>query len=121
MARAKRTSRAIIKAQRRAAGMESIKVDLDLGNGLSLKTFLADIEKARDKETEYNKRLSSLDQFYNEMLEDERKLAAKTSKVLQAIALIYGRNSSEYEMVGGTRSQERRRANRAKAKTESAA
>ncbi|MDB9527905.1 hypothetical protein PN498_18070 [Oscillatoria sp. CS-180] len=41
--------------------------------------------------------------------------------MLQAIAIVHGRNSSEYEMAGGTRSTERRHYNRISAKTELAA
>jgi hypothetical protein len=121
MARSKRTSKTIIKAERRAAGIESISPDLDLGNGMTLKSYQADIEQARDREIEYNKMLSSLDKFYNEMLDSERQLADRSSKMLQAIAIVYGRNSSEYEMAGGTRTSERRRFSPTAATTESAA
>ncbi len=111
MARSKRTSKTIIKTERRAAGIASINPDLDLGNGITLKAYQADIKQARECETEYNKMLASLDRFYNEMVADDRQLAKKSSRILQAIAVVYGRNSSEYEMAGGTRQSERRRAN----------
>ena len=113
MARAKRTSTAIERAERRAAGMSSIKTDLDMGNGMTLESFWDDIETVRDRQTQYNQMLSKVDQFYNELLESERKLSEKSSKMLQAIAIVYGRDSSEYEMAGGKRRSERRRARKA--------
>ena len=113
MARAKRTSTAIERAERRAAGISSIKTDLDMGNGMTLESFWDDIETVRDRQTQYNQMLSKVDQFYNELLESERKLSEKSSKMLQAIAIVYGRDSSEYEMAGGKRRSERRRARKA--------
>ncbi len=74
MARSKRTSKTIIKAERRAAGIASINPDLDLGNSITLKAYQADIKQARECETEYNKMLASLDRFYNEMVETVKQL-----------------------------------------------
>lgn len=112
MARAKRTSNILTKAERRAAGISSIKTNLDLGNGMTLQSFWSDIENVRDKQNQYNTMLSNIDQLYNELQESERKLSEKSSKMLQAVAIVYGRNSTEYEMAGGTRSSERRRSKR---------
>lgn len=112
MARAKRTSTTLQKAERRAAAMGSIKPNLDMGNGLTLASFWADIDEMRDRQKKYNELLSTVDQLYNEMLAAEKALAEKSERMLNAVAVVYGRNSSEYEMAGGRRRSERRRSSR---------
>lgn len=109
MARAKRTSTALQKAERRASGMGSIATNLDLGNGMTLTSFWADIDDMRDRQKKYNEILSTVDQLYNEMIDAEKALAEKSERMLNAVAVVYGRKSSEYEMAGGKRRAERRR------------
>ncbi|MBW4484514.1 MAG: hypothetical protein KME14_18430 [Tildeniella torsiva UHER 1998/13D] len=109
MARAKRTSTGLQKAERRAAAMGAIKPNLDLGNGMTLASFWADIDNMRDRQNKYNELLSTVDQLYNEMLAAEKALAEKSERMLNAVAVVYGRKSSEYEMAGGKRRSERRR------------
>mgnify|MGYP006288141379 FL=1 len=116
MARQKRSSEILEKASRRADALSSINEKLDLGNGLTLANFQKKVEEMRDKQTVYNRRLSGVDQAYNDMLDTEKDLAQLTERMLTAVAAIYGRNSNEYEMAGGTRRQERRR-RKAKAQT----
>ncbi|MBE9111132.1 hypothetical protein IQ273_17135 [Nodosilinea sp. LEGE 07298] len=109
MARAKRTSTRLQKAERRAAGMGSIKPNLDMGNGMTLNEFWAAIDDMRDRQKKYNEILSTVDQLYNEMIDAEKALAERSERMLNAVAVVYGRNSSEYEMAGGKRRPERRR------------
>ena len=109
MARAKRTSITLQNAERRVAGMESIDVDLDLGNDLTLDAFRAEINEMRLQQNAYNRLLSNVDNVYNEMLATEKRVAERSERMLSAIAAAYGRKSSEYEMAGGTRRPERRR------------
>lgn len=109
MARRKRTSNVLQKAERRASSMGSINAELDLGNGMTLASFWDDIDSLRDKQKQYNMLLSNVDQLYNEMLEAEKSLSEKSERMLNAVAVVYGRQSSEYEMAGGTRRSERRR------------
>lgn len=116
MARQKRSSEILEKASRRADALSSINEKLDLGNGLTLANFQKKVEEMRDKQTVYNRRLSGVDQAYNDMLDTEKDLAQLTERMLTAVAAIYGRNSNEYEMAGGTRRKERRR-RKAKAQT----
>jgi hypothetical protein len=102
MARAKRTSTAYTKAERRASGMGSIKPNLDLGNGMTLASFWADIDNMRDRQKKYNELLSTVDQLYNKMIDAEKALAEKSERMLNAVAVVYGRNSSEYEMAAAS-------------------
>jgi hypothetical protein len=109
MARPKRTSSALEKAVRRAAGLASIDTSLDLGNGLTLAAFSTLIETLRTKETAYNTALSNLDKLYREMLETERELSDMAEHMLLGVATKYGKSSVEYGMAGGVPKSQRRK------------
>jgi hypothetical protein len=116
MARQKRISKVIDKAQHRAAGLASINPDLDLGNSLGLATYKAMITETRNKLEAYNNALSVADAANNALKQSERELAMTTERMLVGVAFKYGKDSSEYEMAGGVRKSERKRPVR-KAKT----
>jgi hypothetical protein len=119
MARQKRTSITLEKAERRAAGLKSLAVDLDFGNSRNLTTFLKAIDQLRAKQDGYNQLLATIDSTYVEMLEYEKYLADLSDHMLLGVASKFGRNSSEYEAAGGVRKSEQiRRRSRSKAKAE---
>lgn len=103
MARRKRTSTVLDKAERRAAGMEAISPTLDLGNNMSIKEFRKLIKEVDDSVMTYNRTLASVDQLHNDMMAKEKALADMTSRMLAAVGIVYGRSSSEYEVAGGSR------------------
>jgi hypothetical protein len=109
MARKKRSSPALEKAVRRAASINSIDSNIDLGNGLTQQAFSSLIETMRTKENAYNSALSSLDKLYREMLETERELGDMTEHMLLGVAIRYGKSSVEYGMAGGVPKNQRRR------------
>ena len=109
MARQKRISKVIDKAQHRAAGLASISQDLDLGNSLSLATYKAMITETRNKLEAYNNALSVADAANNALKQSEKELAMTTERMLVGVAFKYGKDSSEYEMAGGVRKSERKR------------
>jgi hypothetical protein len=109
MARRKRSSRILDKAQRRIAGLKSIDLALNLGNGLTIQSFLTLIEETRQKLEAYNTALSMVDQTYNNALEAERSLSELSERMLIGVASKYGKSSNEYEMAGGARRYDRRR------------
>lgn len=109
MARPKRTSSALEKAARRAAGLTSIDPNLDLGNGLTPASFLTLIETMRTKENSYNSALFNLDKLYREMLQTERELADMAEHMLLGVATKYGKSSAEYGMAGGVPKNQRRK------------
>jgi hypothetical protein len=117
MARKKRTSKALEKAVRRAAGIDSIAPNLDLGNGLTQSGFSSLIETMRTKENAYNTALSNLDKLYREMLETEYKLADMTEHMLMAVGTRYGKSSVEYGMAGGVPKNQRRKGLRGESST----
>lgn len=119
MSRKKRTSTTLEKAERRAAGLKSLGVDLDFGNSRTLTHFLDAIVQMRSQQDSYNQLLATVDSTYVEMLEFEKSLADLTDHMLLGVASKFGRNSSEYEAAGGVRKSERvRRSIRSKAKVE---
>ncbi|RAM52510.1 MAG: hypothetical protein C6Y22_05770 [Hapalosiphonaceae cyanobacterium JJU2] len=109
MARQKRSSRVLLKAVRRAAAINSIDPNLDLGNGLTLSAFSSLIEKMQIKEKVYNSALSNLDGVYREMLETERELGDMAEHMLMAVGTRYGKSSVEYGMAGGVPKNQRRK------------
>jgi hypothetical protein len=119
MARRKRTSLVLEKAVRRAAGINSIDPNLDLGNGLTQPTFSTLIERMRTKENAYNSALSNLDKLYSEMLQAERELADMAEHMLLGIATRYGKSSVEYGMAGGVPKNQRRKGLRGESPTPS--
>jgi chromosome segregation ATPase len=108
MARRKRTSPSIKRAQQRADGLASIGSDLDLGKNHSLKAFQAEIDAVTTKLSEYNTKLAELDGSLNELEKAEAALDDLTSTMLSAVGVTYGKNSTEYEKAGGKRTDERK-------------
>lgn len=119
MARRKRTSLVLEKAVRRAASINSIHPNIDLGNGLTLPAFSTLIETMRTKENAYNSALSSLDKLYREMLETEDELGDMTEHMLMAVGTRYGKSSVEYGMAGGIPKNQRRKGLRGESPTTS--
>ncbi|OUL28499.1 hypothetical protein BV372_24840 [Nostoc sp. T09] len=119
MARQKRSSKVLERAVRRAASMNSINPNLDVGNGLTLPAFSTLIEKMQTQEYAYNSALSNLDGLYREMLETERELGDMTELILLGVATKFGKSSVEYNMAGGVPKNQRRRATKSGSPTPS--
>jgi hypothetical protein len=109
MARRKRTSQVLEKADRRMAGLASIDSNLNLGNGLTLASFSTLLETMRTRENSYNSALSNLDKLYREMLETESELGDMAEHMLLGVATKYGKSSVEYGMAGGVPKNQRRK------------
>lgn len=112
MARRKRSSTTLEKAQRRIASLKSINTQLDLGNGLTIEAYTNLIEETREKLEAYNTALSVIDQTYNAILQSEQSLAEFSERMLTGVVSKFGKSSDEYEMAGGKRRRERRRSSR---------
>jgi hypothetical protein len=109
MGRPKRSSKVVEQAQRRAAAMRSINANLDPGNGLTLVEYNKAIDAVRADIATYNEALSQVDHAANGVQAGEKKLRDLSELMLMAVAARYGKDSSEYEMAGGTRKSERKR------------
>ena len=112
MARRKRSSKVLEKADRRIASLRSINPDLNLGNGLTVDVYTTLITDMRDKLAAYNTVLSTVDKAYNDMLGIEQKLGDYSELLLLGVATKFGKNSDEYEMAGGVKKSDRKRSTR---------
>ena len=108
MARRKRTSSSIARAEGRAAGLNSIDKDLDLGNELTLAGYRAAIAKAKAALEQYNSTLAESDALLNVVTEQEKELTELSGRMLAGVSSKFGRDSNEYEKAGGTRMSERK-------------
>ena len=106
MARQKRTSPALDKAQKRATALGSIDRALDLGNGLTLPVYNTEITKLATKLDAYNKWLSQGDKLLNDIKADEKGLNTLSGRMLGGVKVKYGPDSNEYEQAGGVRESE---------------
>ena len=108
MARPKRSSISLEKAERRAASLQSISTNLDFGNGLTLEAYNSLIEDLRNQLTAYNTILSTIDQARENLRDTEHRLTDFSERMLTGVATQYGKNSTEYTMAGGIRKSERK-------------
>ena len=109
MARRKRSSRSLGKAEVRLASIKSISPTLDVGESLTVKDYTEKIESLRKSLEAYNTTLSTIDVLLTQLIENEQDLADYSEKILRGIAYKYGNNSHEYQMAGGTRKSDRKR------------
>lgn len=112
MARLKRSSQVLEKAERRCAGLKSINVTLDLGDGLTLEKYLLLIDGLRSHLATYNESLLIVDRAAGIVQDTEQQLKTLSERMLIAVAAKYGKDSYEYEMAGGTRKSDRKRPTR---------
>jgi hypothetical protein len=109
MARQKRTSIALIKAEQRAAGMRSIDQNLDLGGDLNLKSYTQKINYLRSQLDSYTTVLAQADDLTRKIKTLEADLNQTSEQMLLSIGGRYGKSSSEYGKAGGIPRGERRR------------
>jgi hypothetical protein len=109
MARQKRSSRVIEKAQQRAAGLKTIGSKLELSNSLTLENYVATIEQIRSKLEGYNSLLAKVNVARADLFEGEKQLQYMSEDMLIGVASKYGKDSYEYKLAGGTRRSERKR------------
>jgi hypothetical protein len=121
MGRIKRTSKILDRANARAAGLRSIGT-LDFGNGLTSASYEQAIADTHAQLDDYNQTLSTVDEKANRLVALEKTLQDFSERVLAGVAARFGKNSNEYEKVGGIRKSERKRpASRKASKTTSPA
>jgi hypothetical protein len=109
MARPKIASRTLLKAEKRAAGIASIDLNLDLGNGLTLSAYNQRIQEFRALIALYNQNLATLDDLGRQLKLAEAGLSQMSEQMLMGTGAKYGTRSREYGQAGGTPKGERRR------------
>lgn len=115
MARQKRGSRSLDKAQRRLSSIRSINPKLTLDGGITAADYEKRIAELRNQLDAYNTTLSTVDDLYNKVKLTEKELSEYSERVLIGVAAKYGKNSSQYEMAGGVKKSDRKRPTRKKA------
>ena len=109
MARKRRTSSVLELALQRLAGLRSMDPEPDFGSDMTVPAFIARVNRFTGNLSTYNQHMSELDDEQNGIDDEEEELRDWTSRWLSAIEAKYGRDSSEYEMVGGTRTSDRKK------------
>jgi uncharacterized protein YukE len=103
MARRKRNSSVLERADRRIESLQSISVKLDFGEGLTIQAYTTTINDLRSKLAAYNTALSNIDKLTDDVNNAEKVVIAISEKMLLGVASRYGKNSQQYEMAGGAR------------------
>jgi hypothetical protein len=99
----KRRSTILEKAQTRLRGLQSVHPTLNLGNGLTLQSYADLIEASSAQLQAHNLALAEADRTRIEFAQAEASVSAISSRILSAVAAMYGKDSKEYEMAGGKR------------------
>ena len=108
MGRIKRMSKILDKANLRAAGLRSIGAQ-DFGGGLTSASYEQALADTRTRLDDYNQALSTVDEKANLLAASEKTLQDLSERVLAGVAARYGKDSNEYEKVGGIRKSDRKR------------
>ncbi|WP_417910675.1 hypothetical protein [Candidatus Electronema sp. PJ] len=106
MAYKRRASQIMVDAQQRITNLKAIDPDLDLGNGLTVAVFNAQIMEMQTALATYNALLAQADAAGNAVNAIEKNISALSTRMLAGVGVKYGKDSSEYEMAGGTRTSE---------------
>lgn len=112
MARQKRSSRILEKAEFRVAGLKAIDPNLDFDATCNLQNLTQLIEQFHNMLDDYNADIARMDSAKKKLDEMEKTLSQVSDKMLMGVAFKYGKNSSEYEIAGGVRDSERVRKGR---------
>ncbi|MEH2291964.1 hypothetical protein [Nostoc sp.] len=103
MARRKRNSSVLERGDRRIESLQSISVELDFGEGLTIQAYSTTINDLRSKLAAYNTALSSIDKLADDVKNAEQAVITMSEKMLLGVGSRYGKTSQEYEMAGGMR------------------
>lgn len=112
MGRRKRDSAILEQARSRLNALKGVDPTLDLGNGLTVTAFEQAINALGAKLDGYNQKLSEADEALFGVETDERTVKDLNSRFLAGIGARFGRNSVQYEKVGGVRTDDRKQPNR---------
>ena len=112
MARLKRGSRTLARAEDRAGKLQLVDARLNFGAGTSLAAFRRDMARTRAQLNAYNRLLGQADGALIDLVQAEKRLADLSERLLQGVAARYGRDSDQYEIAGGTAKSDVRRRQR---------
>jgi hypothetical protein len=96
-------------AKTRLASLKSIDPALDLGNDMTVANYERTINNFTGLLGQYNTALSTVDDLYNQCIDSLKGITDMSERMLSGVGFKYTKNSSEYEMAGGTRKSERKK------------
>lgn len=114
MARQKRRSPVLQTARERLAGLKKFRTKPDFGPALSVEAFEAEVNGYATDEDSYNQDLAAIDDKQNRLDAREDGLNDLNGRILAAVKAQFGSDSSEFELVGGTRRSDRKKPSRKK-------
>src|SRR2546430_6124951 len=109
MARQRRTSPALVVARARLAGLNKINPAPNLGPNLTPQAYQAVMDDTAAIEDSHSQLAAQMDDSSNRFDAQNDLLNDWNRRVLSAVEAQFGPDSSEYEMVGGTRKSERKK------------
>ena len=112
MSRLRKKSTVLEAARARLAALKAMKPAPNFGPTLAVEGYEAKIQSFAVQLDGYNQLLAELDEKLNDLLRDQAELHDWNLRIRAAVVALRGRDSSEYEMVGGVRSSERKRRKR---------
>ncbi|WP_414512195.1 hypothetical protein [Nostoc sp. PCC 9305] len=112
MARKKRSSRILEKAEFRVAGLKAIDPQINFDDTHNLQNLTQLIDNFHNVLDDYNAAIAMIDSSRNKLDEMEKTLSQVSDKMLTWVGCKYGKNSNEYELAGGVRDSERIRKSR---------
>lgn len=96
-------------AKTRLSALKSIDANLDLGNGMTVANYEKSITDFTGMLAQYNTALSTVDALYNKCITGLQDLKGLSERMLSGVGFKFTKDSSEYEMAGGTRKSERKK------------
>jgi hypothetical protein len=101
MERKKTKSRILTTAIQRIKEIEAFAPDLDFGNDKSLKNYKKWVQEVEQAMKIYNQKMSEKNQAKKHLDQKLKNLAGLNTEMLAGVKAIYGRDSTEYEKMGG--------------------
>jgi hypothetical protein len=114
MARTRRGSAVLENARQRLSGLKAITPKVNFGSALDIDEYEQEINDLSASLDKYNETITLLDRLQNELEDKEVLVKDKNRRMLAATGAQYGTNSSQYEGVGGTRTDDHKRPSKKK-------
>src|SRR5205085_10530304 len=112
MARTKRKSPVLQTARERLTGLKKFRTEPDFGAVLTVAAYETEVNGYATDEDTYNQDLAALDDKQNRLDARENGLNDLNQRMFAATKAQFGSDSSEFELVGGTRRSDRKKPTR---------
>lgn len=107
-----RKSDAIAEAEALIAALRPMESKLDFGKSLTLAAYIARTDATRALLANLNTLIAQVESARNAFTEGEDELISMSRRMRNGVLVQFGPDSDEFEMAGGIRTSERKRAAR---------